>query len=97
MHSRDAMQSLIASVYPRPPSWHTWLELFNMPRKGNCPPVSRDSIEEMIELMRVNPSLYDATLADHMDSTIISNIWHSIGRKLLTDNPDMMGGLSFCV
>ena len=97
MHTHDVMQRLIANVYPRPPSWHTWPEVFNMPRKGNCPPVSRDSIEEMIQLVRENPSLYDATSADNMDSTIKRNICHSIDGRLLTDNPDMTGGLSFFV
>ena len=61
-----------------------------MPRSSG-PKVSVESVEEMIELVRQNTSLYDPASPDHMDSVVSANIWKSIAEKLLPSNPDMTG------
>ena len=48
------------------------------------PKVTRESIEEMAEMVRENRSLYDPTRADHMDATTSNNIWHSIPQSPIT-------------
>ena len=53
--------------------------------------VSQSSIEELIELVREHPEIYDATHPDHKDAVKTANIWSSITKKLATDNPLMTG------
>ena len=71
---------------------YTWCQL-KMPRKPGkvSPPVSDDSMERLIEMVRENPCLYDPCDKDHMDALMTANIWSSICKKLLPDNPQMNG------
>ena len=46
----------------------------NMPKRGSAPKVTKQSIEDMIEMVNANRRLYDPSCADHMDSTKSNNI-----------------------
>ena len=56
-------------------------EMANMPRG---PKVTRESIEEMVEMVRENTRLYDPTCADYMDATMSNDNWHNISPCPLT-------------
>ena len=58
--------------------------LVKWPTCLRVPKVTRESIEEMVEMVRENRSLYDPTCADHMDATMSNNIWHSIPQCPIT-------------
>ena len=46
------------------------------------PRLSREQTEELIELVRQKPYLYDVTDPDHADATMIANTWLAITRKM---------------
>ena len=46
--------------------------------------VTRESIEEMVEIVREDRSLYDPTRADHKDASMSNNIWHNIPQCAIT-------------
>ena len=46
--------------------------------------MTRESIKEILEMVRENKSLYDPTYADHLDATMSNNIWHSIPQCPIT-------------
>ena len=58
---------------------------------SKTPKVSQSSMEEMIELVRQHPEIYDTGHPDHKDAVRTSNIWASITKKLAIDNPEMTG------
>ena len=58
---------------------------------SKIPEVSNNSLEEMTELVRQHPELYDAKHPDHKDAVKTSNIWASITTKLAEDNPRTTG------
>ena len=47
--------------------------------------LSTEESEKLIELVRINPAIYNATLADHKDSHMLNNIWISIAKSMGTD------------
>ena len=53
--------------------------------------VSQSRLEELINFVRQCPEIYDATHPDHKDALQRANIWASITKKLVTDNPLMTG------
>ena len=61
---------------------------FIMPRRMN---VSHTCLEELIELVRQNPGQYDPALSSHKDAVMAENVWTSISKRLMIDNPSMMG------
>ena len=71
---------IVRTHVPFPPCPCT-REVANMPRVQK---VMRESIGEMVEMMRENRNLYDPTCADHMDATMLNNIWHSIRQCPIT-------------
>lgn len=46
------------------------------------PRLSREQTEELIELVRQKPYLYDVTDPDHADATMIANTWLAITEKM---------------
>ena len=80
----------VASVVFSSRGWLCRVVKIIMPRSSG-PKVSVESVEEMIELVRQNSSLYGPASPDHMDSVVSANIWKSIAEKLLPSNPDMTG------
>ena len=44
--------------------------------------VKTEKMEMLIELVRENPVLYDARMAEHKDSQLIYNTWQKIARQL---------------
>ena len=77
----DHLRILIVRTHVPFPPCPCNREVANMPRG---PKVTRESIEEMVEMVRENRSLYDPTCEDHMDATMSNNIWHSIPQCPIT-------------
>ena len=46
--------------------------------------MTKESIEEMVEMVRENRSLHDPTCADHMDATMSNDLWHSVPQSPIT-------------
>ena len=44
--------------------------------------LSREQTEQLIELVRERPYLYDVRDPDHADSTMVANAWMAITEKM---------------
>ena len=56
---------------------------------ARVPKVSDSSLEVLFELVRDNECISNQRHQDHKDAVILRNIWTSIHKKLLEDNPLM--------
>ena len=50
--------------------------------------ITASNIEKMIELVRVNPAIYDVKLKEHKDSVLLKNIWESISAAMGVEGMD---------
>ena len=54
--------------------------------------LSREQTEQLIELVRERPYLYDVRDPDHADSTMVANAWMAITEKMgLKDGGEFHG------
>jgi hypothetical protein len=44
--------------------------------------ISKNNTEKLIEIVRENPELCDASLSDYKDTLVIKNIWSSVAKEM---------------
>jgi len=57
-----------------------------MPRmKNSIDLLTKDTTENLIEIVRGNPALYDASLPEYKDASIVKNLWISVAKEMEID------------
>jgi len=57
-----------------------------MPRmKNSIDLLTKETTEKLIEIVRDNPALYNASLPEYKDASIVKNLWISVTKEMKID------------